>query len=90
MKKRMMGLVLAGVMALSIGSAASVNAAPVNVAKATTATQKITYKGKVYTVPAKTDNIVIAGALEAMEDALVLNFKPKGMITVGEIPFIVL
>ncbi|AIQ52487.1 ABC transporter substrate-binding protein [Paenibacillus sp. FSL R7-0331] len=83
MKKRMMGLVLAGVMALSIGSAASVNAAPVNVAKATTATQKITYKGKVYTVPAKTDNIVIAGALEAMEDALVLNFKPKGMITVG-------
>lgn len=78
-----MGMVLAGVMALGIGSAASVSAAPVNVAKATTATQKITYKGKVYTVPAKTDNIVITGALEAMEDALVLNFKPKGMITVG-------
>lgn len=76
-------MVLAGVMALGIGSAASVSAAPVNVAKAATATQKITYKGKVYTVPAKTDNIVIAGALEAMEDALVLNFKPKGMITVG-------
>ncbi|MBY0011196.1 ABC transporter substrate-binding protein [Paenibacillus typhae] len=83
MKKRIMGMVLAGVMALGIGSAASVSAAPVNVAKATTATQKITYKGKVYTVPAKTDNIVITGALEAMEDALVLNFKPKGMITVG-------
>lgn len=83
MKKRIMGMVLAGVMALGIGSAASVSAAPVNVAKAATATQKITYKGKVYTVPAKTDNIVIAGALEAMEDALVLNFKPKGMITVG-------
>ncbi|WP_342565990.1 ABC transporter substrate-binding protein [Paenibacillus sp. FSL R7-0345] len=83
MKKRITGMVLAGVMALGIGSAASVSAAPVNVAKAATATQKITYKGKVYTVPAKTDNIVIAGALEAMEDALVLNFKPKGMITVG-------
>lgn len=83
MKKRIMGMVLAGVMALGIGSAASVSAAPANVAKATTATQKITYKGKVYTVPAKTDNIVITGALEAMEDALVLNFKPKGMITVG-------
>ncbi|WP_150268316.1 ABC transporter substrate-binding protein [Paenibacillus tepidiphilus] len=86
MKKKLMGLVLAGVMALNIGSVASVNAAPASVAKAAQAaqkTQKITYKGKVYTVPAKTDNIVIAGAIEALEDALVLNFKPKGALTVG-------
>lgn len=80
--KRLKSLVLASVMVLGIGSAVSAGAAPVSVAKAT-ATQKITYKGKVYTVPAKTDNIVIVGALEAFEDALVLNFKPKGAPTVG-------
>ncbi len=84
MLKGLKGLVLASVMVLGIGSAVGVNAAPVNVGKATPlATQKITYKGKVYTVPAKTDNIEIAGALEALEDALVLNFKPKGALTVG-------
>lgn len=84
MLKRLKGLVLASVMVLGIGSAAGVNAAPVSVGAATkTAMQKVTYKGKVYTVPAKTDNIVIVGALEAFEDALVLNFKPKGALTVG-------
>ncbi|AIQ29624.1 MULTISPECIES: ABC transporter substrate-binding protein [Paenibacillus] len=83
MIKRITGLVLAGVMALGIVSAAGVNVAPVGVAEAAQATQKITYKGKVYTVPAKTNNIVITGAVEALEDALVLNFKPKGALTVG-------
>lgn len=34
-------------------------------------------------MPAKSDGIVITGALEAMEDALVLGVKPKGGITVG-------
>lgn len=45
--------------------------------------RKIKYLDKEYTVPAKADNIVITGALEAMEDALVLDVKPKGAIAVG-------
>ncbi|MFB0841561.1 iron-hydroxamate ABC transporter substrate-binding protein [Paenibacillus oleatilyticus] len=47
------------------------------------ATKTIKYLGKDYTVPGKTDRIVIAGAMEAMEDALVLGVKPVGAITVG-------
>ncbi|MFC4600896.1 ABC transporter substrate-binding protein [Cohnella hongkongensis] len=50
---------------------------------ANTKTREITYKGQVYTVPVKTNKIVIVGALEAMEDALVLNFKPLGAPTTG-------
>lgn len=83
MMNKIKGLVLASVMVIGVGSAVSANAAPVSVAKASTATHKITYKGKVYTVPVKTDKIVITGAVEALEDALVLNFKPKGALTVG-------
>ena len=76
-------MVLAGVMGLGIVSAAGAYVAPVSVAEAAPAAHKITYKGKVYTVPVKTSNIVITGAVEALEDALVLNFKPKGALTVG-------
>lgn len=82
MKKSIKSMVIASVMALGIGTAFSAYAAPAAKTAAPT-TQKITYKGKVYTVPVKTDNIVIAGAIEALEDALVLNVKPKGALTVG-------
>lgn len=43
----------------------------------------IQYLGKDYTVPVKTDKIVITGSMETMEDALVLGVKPLGGITVG-------
>lgn len=46
-------------------------------------TRIINYLGKEYEVPAKTDRIVITGAVEAMEDAIVLDVKPVGAITVG-------
>ena len=46
-------------------------------------TRTIRYLDKEYTVPAKTERIVITGSLEAMEDALVLGVKPVGAMTVG-------
>ncbi|WP_050613492.1 ABC transporter substrate-binding protein [Bacillus testis] len=56
-------------------------------AKATEAeTQKISYLGTDYTIPAKADSIV-AASLEAMEDAAVLGIKPTGVLEIaGEIP----
>ncbi|WP_438445417.1 iron-hydroxamate ABC transporter substrate-binding protein [Gorillibacterium sp. sgz5001074] len=47
------------------------------------ATRTVTYLNKTYTIPAKTEKLVITGSLEAMEDALVLGVKPAGGITVG-------
>lgn len=46
-------------------------------------TRTIRYLDKEYTVPAKTERIVITGSLEAMEDALVLGVKLVGAMTVG-------
>lgn len=46
-------------------------------------TRTIEYLGEEYTVPDKVENIVITGALEAMEDAIVLGVEPKGAISVG-------
>lgn len=43
----------------------------------------ITYLGEEYTLPAKVNNIIIAGAMESMEDALVLGVKPVGATTIG-------
>ncbi len=43
----------------------------------------ITYLDKAYELPAKTETIVIVGAVESMEDALVLDVKPAGATTVG-------
>ncbi|WP_127588409.1 ABC transporter substrate-binding protein [Paenibacillus koleovorans] len=43
----------------------------------------IAYLGKEYTVKVPTDKIVITGALEAMEDAVVLGVKPIGAISIG-------
>ncbi|TCK93329.1 bacillibactin-binding protein [Natranaerovirga hydrolytica] len=50
-------------------------------------TQIITYLGEAYEVPANAERIAISGALESMEDALVLGVEPIGAITVsGEFP----
>lgn len=47
----------------------------------------ITYLGKNYVVPAKIDRIVVTGALEALEDAQVLDVKPVGAMTIsGKFP----
>lgn len=43
----------------------------------------INYLDKAFKVPAKVDNIVITGAVEAMEDALVLGVEPKGAMSFG-------
>ncbi|MBB3113809.1 iron complex transport system substrate-binding protein [Paenibacillus phyllosphaerae] len=82
MRKTFKGLLLACAIVMGIGSA--VGAAT---AATTTATSKakhqITYNGKTYTVPVKTAKIVITGSVESLEDALLLNFKPQGALTVG-------
>ncbi|MEK4425204.1 ABC transporter substrate-binding protein [Solibacillus sp. FSL K6-1523] len=49
--------------------------------------KEITYLGNTYSVPEKVERIVIAGTMEAMEDATALNIEPVGAITVaGEFP----
>ncbi|GEN86816.1 ABC transporter substrate-binding protein [Oceanobacillus sp. FSL W8-0428] len=51
------------------------------------ATQTIEYLGEEYTVPANVERIVITGAMEAMEDAVLLEVNPVGAVTVaGEFP----
>ncbi|MGG0811751.1 ABC transporter substrate-binding protein [Paenibacillus alvei] len=51
-------------------------------------TRTITYLDQTYTVPAKKDlRIVISGSMESMEDAVVLDAKPVGAISVsGQFP----
>lgn len=50
-------------------------------------TRKITYLDKEYEVPAIAERIIMAGSMESMEDALVINVKPIGATTVsGEFP----
>lgn len=75
--------------------AADSNAANNNTAPAATTTEKpaaeatqqetrtLKYLDKEYTVPSKTERIVITGSMESMEDALVLGVKPVGAISVG-------
>ncbi|CAM3707428.1 ABC transporter substrate-binding protein [Marinicrinis lubricantis] len=46
-------------------------------------TREIQYLGESYTVPTTVEHIVITGSLESMEDALVLEVKPTGAMTVG-------
>lgn len=46
-------------------------------------TRTITYLGKDYTIPAKTERIVVTGSMESMEDAILLGVKPVGAMTVG-------
>jgi iron complex transport system substrate-binding protein len=44
-------------------------------------TKKVKYLDKEYTLPADTKRIVMTGAVEAMEDAIVLDVQPVGAIT---------
>ncbi len=73
----------------SSGEAAGANAAASDAGTGTSTepaaagTQTISYLGKDYTVPARTERLVITGSLEAMEDALVLGVNPVGAISVG-------
>ncbi|AZK47596.1 ABC transporter substrate-binding protein [Paenibacillus lentus] len=46
-------------------------------------TRTIQYLGQEYIVPAQVEKIVITGSVESMEDALVLDVKPAGAMTVG-------
>ncbi|MFC7681276.1 ABC transporter substrate-binding protein [Paenibacillus sp. GCM10028914] len=53
----------------------------------TTDTKVVKYLDQEYTLPAKTERIVITGAVEAMEDSIVLEVNPVGAITFsGEFP----
>lgn len=51
--------------------------------EAATGTRTLTYLDQEYTVPATAERIVITGAMEAMEDALVLDVHPVGAISIG-------
>ncbi|MGE6630598.1 ABC transporter substrate-binding protein [Bacillus sp. NPDC077027] len=46
-------------------------------------TRTVEYLGEKYTVPQKVEKIVITGAMEAMEDAVVLDVHPTGAISIG-------
>lgn len=48
---------------------------------ASTDTRVIKYLDQEYTLPAKTERIVITGAVEAMEDSIVLDVNPVGAIS---------
>ncbi|WP_168121257.1 ABC transporter substrate-binding protein [Paenibacillus sp. HB172176] len=43
----------------------------------------ITYLGTEYTVPATAEKLVITGSVESLEDALLLDVKPAGALTIG-------
>lgn len=75
MNKSFKLLLMICVLLLSVGA--------VSTASAASAKRQITYNGKTYSVPVKTDKIVIVGALESLEDSLVLNYSPLGASTVG-------
>ena len=52
-------------------------------APASSDTKVVKYLDQEYTLPAKTERIVITGAVEAMEDAIVLEVNPVGAISFG-------
>lgn len=67
--------------------ATTANATEQKTSEASPASKSITYLDKEYTLPAATERIVIAGAVEAMEDAIVLGVNPVGAISfAGKFP----
>lgn len=63
-------------------SNAAANESPENKGDTPSADTKVVkYLDQEYTLPAKTDRIVITGAVEAMEDSIVLEVNPVGAIT---------
>lgn len=94
MRKKVLVLSLAVVMMLNLAACGGTNKEETKPASNDTAIsttkeeapakeRTIQYLGKEYTVPGKANKIVITGAMEAMEDALVLGVEPVGAITVG-------
>lgn len=65
--------------AMEANAAAGLNAGGTE--QAAQGMRTIQYLGKRYEVPAHVERIVITGAMEAMEDALVLDVHPVGAIT---------
>ncbi len=45
--------------------------------------RRLQYLGKDYQLPIKVEKIVVTGALEALEDLLILGVKPVGLMTIG-------
>ncbi|WP_312520085.1 ABC transporter substrate-binding protein [Anaerospora sp.] len=80
--KRKTLILLAGIM-LVILSGCSQEKETKAVVKNTGQVRTVQYLGKEYTVPAGIERIVITGALESLEDAVLLNVQPVGAMTVG-------
>nr|WP_092074584.1 ABC transporter substrate-binding protein [Dendrosporobacter quercicolus]NSL49021.1 ABC transporter substrate-binding protein [Dendrosporobacter quercicolus DSM 1736]SDN02549.1 iron complex transport system substrate-binding protein [Dendrosporobacter quercicolus] len=45
--------------------------------------RSLQYKGMTYLLPERAERIVVTGALEALEDLLLLGVKPAGVMTIG-------
>ncbi|UHA74841.1 iron-hydroxamate ABC transporter substrate-binding protein [Paenibacillus sp. 481] len=69
--------------ASSSASSSTSNEASTTTSDAANTTKTVKFLDREYTVPAKTDRIVITGSMESMEDALMLGVQPLGGITVG-------
>lgn len=80
--KRKTLILLAGIL-LVILSGCSQEKETKAVVKNTGQVRTVQYLGKEYTVPAGIERIVITGALESLEDAVLLNVQPVGAMTVG-------
>jgi len=80
--KRKILILLAGIL-LVILSGCSQEKETKAVVKNTGQVRTVQYLGKEYTVPAGIERIVITGALESLEDAVLLNVQPVGAMTVG-------
>lgn len=80
--KRILCLGLIALLTLMLAACGTQNAEK-KTAATESETEKIQYLGKEYKVPAKVERLVIAGSMESMEDALMLDVKPVGAMTVG-------
>lgn len=80
--KRKMLILLAGILLVML-SGCSQEKETKAVVKNTGQVRTVQYLGKEYTIPNKIERIVITGALESLEDAVLLNVQPVGAMTVG-------
>lgn len=80
--KRKTLILLAGILLVML-SGCSQEKETKAVVKNTGQVRTVQYLGKEYTVPAGIERIVITGALESLEDAVLLNVQPVGAMTVG-------
>lgn len=80
--KRKILILLAGILLVML-SGCSQEKETKAVVKNTGQVRTVQYLGKEYTIPNKIERIVITGALESLEDAVLLNVQPVGAMTVG-------